>query len=202
MKTIAAAITMFAGLAASAGAGFVHPFHVPQPAEGSDFLVVVEIPAGSFTKYEIDAKTGHVFVDRFQSMPVVYPANYGSIPSSMGADGDPLDALVITREPIVPGALIMVRAIGVLRMVDAGEQDDKIIAVPTSKVDPHYDRVVSIDDLPPMERQRIEAFFRVYKLLPAGRKTVELDGFGDADAANDMVVAAIKAYRKTTAKED
>lgn len=195
MKNVITVMALSLALAAPAAAEFVHPFRVPQPSQGSDFYVVVEIPAGSFTKYEIDAETGHVYVDRYQSMPVVYPANYGSIPSSKGADGDPLDALVITREPIVPGALIKVRAIGVLHMVDGGETDDKIVAVPTSKVDPHYDRIKTIADLPDIERERIEAFFRVYKQLPAGRKKVELSGFGDADVAGEMVAAGIKAYR-------
>src|SRR5690606_24635675 len=120
------------------------------------------------TKYEIDADTGHLFVDRYMSMPVVYPANYGSIPSSLGDDGDPLDALVLTRVPIVPGALIRVRAIGIMKMIDGGEKDDKIIAVPVSAVDPTYDEIQAIEDLPAMELQRMEAFFRVYKQLPEG----------------------------------
>ncbi|MER8563564.1 inorganic diphosphatase [Mesorhizobium sp. M0578] len=128
-------------------------------------------------------------------MPVVYPANYGSVTSSLGGDGDPLDALVFTREPVVPGALIKVRAIGVLNMVDGGETDDKIIAVPATDIDPQYDGIKTIDDLPAIERQRIEAFFRVYKQLPEGRKVVELNGFGGANVAIDMVGKAIQSYR-------
>jgi len=85
----------------------------PQKGDPTDIQVVIEIPAGTFTKYEIDGKTGHLFVDRFQSMPVVYPTNYGSIPSTVGPDGDPLDALVITRQAIYPGALIRVRNINI-----------------------------------------------------------------------------------------
>jgi len=183
-------------LPAVAAAQTVHPFAYPQPADTSEFYAVIEIPAGSFTKYEIDAETGHLIVDRYQVMPVAYPANYGSIPSSRGEDGDPLDVLVITREPIVPGALIRVRAIGVLRMIDGGEPDDKIIAVPTSDVDPQYDAVRSIEDLPAAEVDRIEAFFRVYKDLPEGRKVVELNGFGNSDVAARAVTRAIEAYRQ------
>jgi inorganic pyrophosphatase len=194
-KLFAAALIATAATA-SAHAEFVAPFAFPQPENTQEFFAVIEIPAGSFTKYEIDAETGHVFVDRFQSMPVVYPANYGSIPSSLGGDGDPLDALVLSREPIVPGALIKVRAIGVLGMIDGGEVDDKIVAVPTSDIDPQYDAVKTIDDLPAIERQRIEAFFRVYKQLPEGRKPVELTGFQGSNAAADLVGKAIDAYRK------
>ena len=184
-------------LAPAAQAELLHPFAYPQPEEGSDFFTVIEIPAGSFTKYEIDAEHGYVLVDRYQSMPVVYPANYGSIPSSLGGDGDPLDGLIITREPIVPGAVIKVRAIGVLHMIDGGEEDDKIIAVPASDIDPTYDAITTIDDLPAIERERIEAFFRVYKQLPEGRKEVVLNGFSGANEAQSLVAGAFEAYRAT-----
>jgi inorganic pyrophosphatase len=80
----------------------MNPIAFPQKDDPNDIQVVVEIPAGSFTKYELDAETGLIFVDRFQSMPVVYPTNYGSIPSTVGPDGDPLDALVITRSLSIP----------------------------------------------------------------------------------------------------
>lgn len=182
-------------IAGPALAEMQHPFSYPQPEDGGEFFTVIEIPAGSFTKYEIDADHGYVLVDRFQSMPVTYPANYGSIPSSLAGDGDPLDGLVFTREPIVPGAVIKVRAIGVLHMIDGGEEDSKIIAVPASDIDPTYDEIRSIEDLPEIERQRIEAFFRVYKQLPEGRKLVELNGFGGVNEATEMVASAIEAYR-------
>lgn len=195
MKTTILALAATLALAGAAHAEYVNPFAFPQPEDSSEFFTVVEIPAGSFTKYEIDADNGHVIVDRYQSMPVVYPANYGSIPSSLGGDGDPLDALVFTREPIVPGAFIKVRAIGVLHMIDGGEEDDKIIAVPASDIDPTYDDIQSIDDLPEIERQRVEAFFRVYKQLPEGRKVVELNGFSGVNEAQQMVMDAIEAYR-------
>jgi inorganic pyrophosphatase len=173
---------------------YVSPYAFPQPQEGTDFYALIEIPAGSITKYEVDADTGHIIVDRYQSMPVVYPANYGSIPSSLGGDGDPLDVLVYTREPIVPGALIKVRAVGVLKMIDGGEADDKIVAVPASDIDPTFDSIKAHSDLPAIEMQRLEAFFRVYKQLPAGGKTVELNGYSDAAAAQQAVTQAIRAY--------
>ena len=195
MKSKLGAAAMLVLAAGAAHAEMQHPFSYPQPEDTTEFFTVIEIPAGSFTKYEIDADNGYVLVDRFQSMPVIYPANYGSIPSSLAGDGDPLDGLVFTREPIVPGAVIKVRAIGVLHMIDGGEEDSKIIAVPASDIDPTYDEVQNIEDLPAIERQRIEAFFRVYKQLPEGRKVVELNGFSGANEAKAMVSEAIEAYR-------
>jgi inorganic pyrophosphatase len=194
MKSFLAA-ALLAATATGAAADFVNPFEWPQPAEGTDFWAVIEIPAGSITKYELDADSGQVIVDRYMSMPVVYPTNYGSIPSSMGGDGDPLDVLVFSREPILPGAMILVRAIGILNMIDGGEEDNKVIAVPVSAVDPTYDGIASMADLPEIEAQRIEAFFRVYKQLPDASDVVELDGFQDAAAAQAMVAAAIQAAR-------
>jgi inorganic pyrophosphatase len=195
MKSFLLAAASVLALTGAAHADFVNPFAYPQPEDSSEFFTVVEIPQGSFTKYEIDADNGHIIVDRYQSMPVVYPANYGSIPSSLGGDGDPLDALVFTREPIVPGAFIKVRAIGVLHMIDGGEEDDKIIAVPASDIDPTYDEIRNIEDLPAIERERVEAFFRVYKQLPEGRKVVELNGFSGVNEAQQLVTNAIEAYR-------
>ncbi|MHA3025502.1 inorganic diphosphatase [Chromohalobacter israelensis] len=170
-------------------------FDYPQPDDAPDsFHVVNEIPAGSFTKYEINAENGQLIVDRYVSMPVRYPANYGSITSSAGGDGDPLDALVLTRDSIYPGAVIEVRPIGVLRMVDDGEADDKIIAVPTDAVDPSYADVEGIEDLPAMQTERLNAFFRVYKDLPEGGD-IELNGFGDAGEARDILSRAFDAYQ-------
>jgi len=187
----AAAFLVTAGVAS---AEYVSYLDYPQKTDdGKEFAVAIEIPQGSFTKYEIDAKTGHVVVDRYQSMPVVYPGNYGSITSSLGGDNDPLDAIVYTREPVVPGAIIKVRPIGVLKMIDGGEVDDKIVAVPTSKIDPTYDNIKEITDLQ-IEQERLQAFFRVYKQLPAGRKAVELNGFDNAAHAEGEVSEAIKAY--------
>ena len=196
MKTLFSAFSaiLLSAVAASA-ADYVSYLDFPQPKDDTkEFFTAIEIPQGSFTKYEIDADTGHIVVDRFQSMPVAYPANYGSITSSLGGDGDPLDALVYTREPVVPGAIIKVRAIGVLKMIDGGEVDDKIVAVPSSDIDPTYDGIKEISDLPKIEQDRLQAFFRVYKQLPDARKIVELGGFENAEKAQGEVASAIKAY--------
>ncbi|WP_425497241.1 inorganic diphosphatase [Luteimonas flava] len=166
------------------------PAHDRQPANApEEAVLLVEIPAGSFTKYESDAE-GRIFVDRFLSMPMAYPANYGSMPGTHAGDGDPLDALVLTRAPLHPGVLIRFRPLGVLRMIDGGDADEKIIGVPVDDVDPTYAGIRSIDDLPAMERERIEAFFRVYKDLPAGSKRVELRGWGGVDEAKTVMRAA------------
>jgi inorganic pyrophosphatase len=182
-------------LADASLAEYINPIEFPQKDDPNDIQVVIEIPAGTFTKYEIDGKTGHLFVDRFQSMPVVYPTNYGSIPSTVGPDGDPLDALVITRQPIYPGVLIRVRPIGLLKMIDGGDIDDKIVAVPISKVDPTYDTIKTIEDLPEIERSRIEQFFAVYKKLPDGRKVVEMKGYDGVNAAVDMLKTGLDAFK-------
>ncbi|RYZ78679.1 MAG: inorganic diphosphatase, partial [Proteobacteria bacterium] len=139
---------------------------------------------------------GLVYVDRFQSMPVAYPANYGSMPRTLAGDGDPLDALVLTREPLHPGVLIRFRPIGYLKMMDKGEHDEKVIGVPTDKIDPTYANIRDLGDLPEIERQRIEAFFRVYKDLPAGRNPVVLDGWGDAAAAKALISEALRNFER------
>lgn len=171
-----------------------HPFLAAQPdLAPEEAILAVEIPAGSFTKYEI-GQDGLVQVDRFQSMPVAYPANYGSMPRTLAGDGDPLDALVLTREPLHPSVLIRFRPIGVLRMLDDGDHDEKIIGVPTDKIDPTYAGIRDIDDLPAIERERIEAFFRVYKDLPTGRNPVKLAGFGDAAEARRVIREALQRF--------
>jgi inorganic pyrophosphatase len=171
-----------------------HPFLAQQPkAAPEEVLLAIEIPAGSMTKYEINEE-GLVFVDRFQSMPVAYPANYGSMPRTLAGDGDPLDALVLTREPLHPGVLVKFRPIGVLRMLDDGKHDEKIIGVPTDKVDPTYAGIRDLADLPQIERDRIEAFFRVYKDLPKGRNPVQLNGYGDAKEARALIRESLERF--------
>ena len=108
-----------------------------------------------------------------------------------------LDALVITRQPIYPGALIRVRPVGILKMIDGGDIDDKIVAVPISKVDPTYDDIKTIDDLPAIERARIEQCFAVYKKLPDGRKVVEMKGYDGVNAAVDILKTGLDTFKTT-----
>lgn len=188
------ALLLVSVVASAAESHIRHPFLAAQAKNApEEAILAVEIPAGSFTKYEINEE-GLLFVDRFQSMPVAYPANYGSMPRTLAGDGDPLDALVLTREPLHPGVLIKFRPIGVLRMRDAGQGDEKIIGVPTDKVDPTYSGIRDLKDLPAIERDRIEAFFRVYKDLPKGRNPVELSGYGDAVEAKELIRASMQRF--------
>lgn len=174
----------------------LHPFETAQPTQAPhEVHLAVEIPAGSTIKYEIRAD-GLVHVDRFMSMPMLYPGNYGALPRTLAGDGDQLDAVVLTRTSLHPGVVIRFRPIGYLRMVDGGEADEKLIGVPTDEVDPSYAHIRDLDDLPAIERERIEAFFRVYKDLPAGRKTVELNGFGDAEEARELISEAMRRYNE------
>ncbi|WBV22311.1 inorganic diphosphatase [Pantoea piersonii] len=193
LKSLAAIALLFT---ASAAVQAQNVLDFPQPENVPDeFYAVTEIPAGGIIKYETDAKTGFIVADRFQSMPVAYPANYGSLTQSLGGDNDPLDVIFYTRAPLQPGTLIKLRAIGVLKMIDGGEVDDKIVAVPTSKIDPTWDDVKSMSDLPKIEQERLEAFFRVYKQLPDGRKKAELKGFESADVAKNEIKQAFDAYK-------
>jgi inorganic pyrophosphatase len=197
-RVLAIALFSFCATALAREAHIRHPFLAQQPKVApEEVLLTVEIPAGSFTKYEINDE-GLVFVDRFQSMPVAYPANYGSMPRTLAGDGDPLDALVLTREPLHPGVLVKFRPIGVLRMLDDGKHDEKIIGVPTDKVDPTYAGIRDLADLPQIERDRIEAFFRVYKDLPKGRNPVQLDGYGDAKEAKALIQASLGRFSGQT----
>ena len=148
--------------------------------------VVVEIPRGSNVKYEIDEETGFVFVDRFLYTPTYYPFNYGFIPQTRGDDGDPLDALVVTEEPVFPMSVIRSRPIGVLLMEDEKGPDAKIVAVPARHVDPNYSDVDSVVQLPEFTRRQIEHFFQHYKESEPG-KFVTIDGWEDDRHAKDLI---------------
>ncbi|HUG52378.1 MAG TPA: inorganic diphosphatase [Vicinamibacteria bacterium] len=172
-----------------------HPYDEAQPPSAPQELwVVVEIPQGSAIKYEVDKTTGRVYVDRFQSMPVHAPANYGSIPSTLAADGDPLDAVVFARAPLHPGVFVKVRPIGLMKTMDGTLVDDKVLAVPVSAVDPTYDGITEASALPTLELDRVAAYFRVYKQLPGGQegKLIEVSG---AAAARDAVAESTARYR-------
>ncbi len=191
-------LLIFISAASVFGQKWGHPFDFPQSANcPQEVMAAIEIPAGSYIKYELDKASGHVVVDRFQSVPMFYPANYGTITQTLAGDGDNLDILVYTRAPVQSGALILVRPIGVLKMIDGGEQDDKVIAVPAESVDPTYADINKIEDLPAIERERLEFFFRTYKTLPTGRKNVELGGILSAETAKNMIRAAFGEYAKS-----
>ncbi|MBR1218476.1 inorganic diphosphatase [Bradyrhizobium sp. U87765 SZCCT0131] len=161
-----------------------------------DVNVIVEVPIGGEPiKYELDKDAGTLVVDRFLHTPMRYPGNYGFVPHTLSDDGDPIDVLIANTRPIVPGAVINVRPIGVLRMEDDGGGDEKIIAVPTPKLTKRYENVHNYTDLPTITRDQIQHFFEHYKDLEPG-KWVKLIGWGDADEARRLIVEAIERAKK------
>lgn len=151
---------------------------------------VIEIPRDSANKYEYD-KILHVFrLDRTLFSPVHYPGDYGFIPCTLGLDGDPLDVLVLVESPSFPGCLMDVRPIGVLRMIDQGEGDEKILAVAES--DPLYREVHDIDQVFEHTLRGIEHFFSVYKALE--KKKTEIAGWGNAEAARKIISEGIARF--------
>ena len=161
-----------------------------------DIYVAIEIPANSAPiKYEIDKDMGAVLVDRFMATPMFYPANYGFIPHTLADDGDPLDVLVITPYPVVPGSIVRARPVGVLHMEDEAGEDSKVIAVPHDKLSTLYHHVKEVEDLPELLREQIKHFFENYKDLEHG-KWVKVRGWGSAKEACDAVTASVAAYKK------
>lgn len=158
-----------------------------------DFSAVIEIPKGSKCKYELDKQSGLLRLDRILYTSTHYPANYGFIPRTYADDGDPLDVLVLCSEAIYPMTLVRVYPIGVMRMLDGGKMDDKIIAVPFS--DPTYLGITSIDELPPHIFDEIMHFFSVYKQLESKQTAVQ-SLFGK-EKAEQIVKEAIGSYNQT-----
>ena len=164
----------------------------PTLIKPQQFTAVIEIPKGSKCKYELDKYTGLLKLDRILYTSTHYPANYGFIPRTYADDGDPLDVLVLCAEPIYPLTLIDVYPIGVMRMIDSGKMDDKIIAVPLS--DPTYLGISSIDELPPHIFDEIMHFFSVYKQLE-NKQTAVKSLFGK-DMAERIIWDAIQGYNE------
>ena len=165
----------------------------PKEISPVDFSAVIEIPKGCKCKYELDKYTGLLRLDRILYTSTHYPANYGFIPRTFADDGDPLDVLVLCSEPIYPLTLMRVYPIGVMRMLDGGKMDDKIIAVPFS--DPTYLGITSIDELPSHIFDEIMHFFTVYKQLE-NKQTAVQSLFGKAEAER-IIAEAIESYEKT-----
>lgn len=153
--------------------------------EESNVDVLIEIPLGSNHKYEKCKKTGLLRCDRILYSPYVYPFNYGYFPNTLAGDGDELDAVVVTKYPLIPNSLIECKIIGVLKTRDEKGFDDKIICVPVSRVDPEFKDVYNYKDLKQSEVDMIEYFFRTYKNREY-KKFVEIIGFADASSAKHL----------------
>ena len=170
----------------------MHPWHDVDLGEDVPRLVpvIVEVPQGSKIKYELDKKSGLLRVDRILFSSVHYPANYGFIPQSYCEDHDPLDVLVLGQDPVAPLTIMVAKPIGVMKMKDQGEADDKIIAVHAH--DPEYVHYNSIYELPPHRMLEVSRFFQDYKLLE--NKAVFVEKFLDRDEALQVIEEAIALY--------
>jgi inorganic pyrophosphatase len=156
-----------------------------------DVNVIVEVPIGGEPiKYELDKAAGTLVVDRFLHTPMRYPGNYGFVPHTLSEDGDPIDVLVVNTRPIVPGAVINVRPVGVLKMQDEAGGDEKVIAVPMPKLTKRYEHVHEYTDLPDITLLQMRHFFEHYKDLEPG-KWVKVLGWGNAAEAKKMITDAI-----------
>ncbi|DBB18690.1 hypothetical protein WJX82_010556 [Trebouxia sp. C0006] len=169
-----------------------HPWH--DLAIGSDapnkFNAVIEIPKGSKVKYELDKETGMLYIDRVLYSSVVYPHNYGFIPQTLCEDNDPLDVLVLMQAPVVPMSFLRAKPIGVMQMIDQGEQDDKIIAVHAD--DPEFRDYDDINQLPKHRLAEIRRFFEDYKKNE--HKEVKVDEFLGAELARKTITESMAMY--------
>jgi len=156
------------------------------------FNVIIEIPKWSKNKYEIDKETGLIKLDRAMKTAQDYPFDYGFAPQTYWEDGDALDVVVLTTYPLAPGILVEVRPIGLMKMIDCGEGDDKVIAVPAG--DPRYDEVKTLDDLNPHLIKEIQHFFETYKQIEG--KEVKVSGFEGKDAAIKAVEKGQALYQE------
>lgn len=162
----------------------------------NDINVIIEISAqGDPIKFEVDKDSGAVFVDRFMGTSMRYPINYGYVPHTIAGDGDPVDVLVVTPFPLMPGVVIRCRPVGVLKMEDDGGVDAKVVAVPVSKLTPLYDKVQTTDDLPELLMKQTVHFFEHYKDLEPG-KWVKVLGWCTVEEAKQEILNGLAAAAK------
>jgi inorganic pyrophosphatase len=177
----------------------MNAWHDVSPGEGipEKFTVYIEVPAESRNKYEMDKETGLIKLDRVLYSPVHYPGDYGFIPQTYWEDGDPVDVLVLSHHPVVPGCLMDVRPIGVLKMNDSGEEDDKVICVPLE--DPKFNETISMKDVSQHKQKEIIHFFEIYKQLQ--KKEVKVRGIEDKKEAINVVKKGLQLYKDTILKK-
>lgn len=170
----------------------MNPWHDVDPGDRAPNIInaIIEIPKGSKAKYELDKKSGLILMDRILFSSVQYPANYGFIPQTYCEDQDPLDILVLGQETAVPLCIMRAKPIGVMKMLDQGEADDKIIAVHAD--DPEFSHINALDELPPHRMKEIKRFFEDYKTLE--NKVVKVEKFFDRAEAFRVIDAARVLY--------
>ena len=157
-----------------------------------DINVIIEVPIGGEPiKYEMDKASGALFVDRFLYTPMRYPGNYGYVPHTLSEDGDPIDVLIANTRPLVPGAVMNCRPVGVLVMEDDGGQDEKIVAVPSDRISQRYVNIRNYTDLPEITQNQVRHFFEHYKDLEDG-KWVRIDGWRDSATARRLILEAMQ----------
>ena len=159
--------------------------------------VIIECPKGTKNKYEIDKETGLIKLDRAMKTSQDYPFDYGFVPQSLWEDNDPLDVVLLTTYPLAPGILVEARPVGIMNMIDGGEGDDKIIAVP--KDDPRFDNVKNLNDLNPYTLKEMQHFFETYNTID-GKKVV-VKGFKKKDEALKAVKRGLKIYQDKYGKK-
>ncbi len=177
-----------------------HPWHAISYGKDAPKVVtaLIEISRGSKNKYEIDKHSGLLMLDRVMSSPVFYPTNYGFIPQTYCDDGDALDIMVLGQDPVVPMALMNAKVIGAMKMIDGGDEDDKILAVHAN--DPHFKHFENLSDLQvahPKLLDEIAQFFKIYKLLD--KKEVQVLGWVGQKEAEQIVQKSIEMYNKNEA---
>ncbi len=156
------------------------------------FNAIIEVPKGSRNKYEYNKDNEIFMLDRVLYSPLHYPADYGFVPQTIYDDGDPMDVLVLMDQPTFPGCLIEARAIGIMGMIDGGDADYKILAVPVN--DPRFDEIKDIDDVPEHLKKEIKHFFQVYKTLEG--KEVEVLNWENAESAKKELKKSIEMYKE------
>ena len=160
------------------------------------FNVIIEIPMNADpVKYEVDKETGAIFVDRFMSTAMHYPTNYGYVPHTISGDGDPVDVLVITPVPLIPGVVVTCRAIGILKMTDEAGEDGKVLAVPIDKILSLYSQWKKPEDLNPFRLKTIAHFFEHYKDLEEG-KWVKVQGWEGPESAKKEIMDGMANYKQ------
>ncbi|MEL7529010.1 MAG: inorganic diphosphatase [Pseudomonadota bacterium] len=165
-----------------------------------DINVIIEVSVGGEPiKYEMDKDAGAMYVDRFLYTPMRYPGNYGFVPHTLCGDGDPIDVVVVNQRPVVPGAIMSCRPIGVLMMEDESGQDEKIIAVPGQKLTQRYAHIHDVTDLPQITVDQVKHFFEHYKDLEPG-KWVKVTGVEGAEAAKRLITESIERAQAVPAE--